>query len=203
LPDSLPDDQELIKKLLLKDSRTFQLLMDHWYGSMFYVASTIAGEAIADEIVQETWLSVMRALPKFEGRSSLKSWVMRILANEAKTRRRKESRSVSLEQMDDGWSSDPRFTENGHWQSTSKQWHTDSPDQLMQANELEECIKKHIEKLPDNQKSALMLKETEAYTLDQICNILEVSSSNVRVLLHRARDKVLKVIERFEREGKC
>ncbi len=200
---SLPDDPVLIQGLLDKNSAIFQQVMDTWYGSMYYIASSIAGDAIADEVVQETWISVLRALPKFEGRSSLKSWVMRIVANEAKTRRRKESRQVSLDQMEDGWATDPRFTSNGHWQSPSQQWHGDSPDALMQAEELQNCIRKHIELLPDNQKSALMLRESGDHSLDEICNILEVSSSNVRVLLHRARDKVLQVIERFEREGKC
>ncbi len=200
---SLPGDDELIKRLLKNDSETFQRLMDAWYGPMYYVAASITGDAIADEVIQETWVSVIRALPKFEGRSSLKSWVMRILANEAKTRRRKEAKNVSLEQVEDGWSTDPRFESSGHWRATTSRWHSDSPDELMQAEELNNCIKKHIDLLPENQRSALMLRETESYTLDEICNILEVSSSNVRVLLHRARDKVLQVVDRFEREGKC
>jgi len=200
---SLPDDQELIEALLKKDSATFQRLMNAWYSPMYYVASSIAGDAIADEVIQEAWMSVMRGLPKFEGRSSLKSWVMRIVSNEAKTRRRKESRSVSLEQMEESWSTDPRFTSAGHWQVSSNDWEGDSPDMLMQAEELQNCIKKHVNLLPDNQQAALMLRESGQYSLDEICNILEVSSSNVRVLLHRARDKVMQVIDHFEREGTC
>ncbi|WP_246128520.1 RNA polymerase sigma factor [Pleionea sediminis] len=203
MSDKLPADDQLIKQLLNQDSSAFQQVMDAWYGSMYYVASSITSDAIADEVIQETWISVLKSLPKFEGRSSLKSWVMRILANEAKTRRRKESRNVSLEQIEDSWSTDPRFDSVGHWQTTTSSWHADSPDQLMQADELKNCIQKHIDLLPEKQKAALMLRETESYELDEICNILEVTSSNVRVLLHRARDKVLQVIDRFEREGKC
>ncbi len=200
---TVPPDTEVILALKNNDTKMFQLVMETWYGSMFYVASSIVGEAIADEVIQEAWVSVMRALPKFEGRSSLKSWVMRIVSNEAKTRWRKESRNVSLDQMNDSWATDPRFNQQGHWQAPDQQWHADSPEGIMQAEELHNCIKKHIDLLPDNQKSALMLKEAGDHSLEEICNILEVSSSNVRVLLHRARDKILQVIDRFEREGKC
>nr|WP_256489475.1 RNA polymerase sigma factor [Pleionea sp. CnH1-48] len=200
---ALPDDSELVARLLKKDSAAFNDVVTAWYSPMYYVASSIAGDAIADEVVQEAWFSVLRALPKFEGRSSLKSWVMRIVTNEAKTRRRKESRSTSLEQIEDGWATDPRFTANEHWNTPTGYWSGDSPDALMQAEELQNCIEKNIQKLPDNQRSVLMMRESGAYSLDDICNILNVTSSNVRVLLHRARDKVLQVIDRFEREGTC
>ncbi len=203
MKNSLPPDEELIAQLLNQDSNAFKLVMDAWYSPMYYVAVGIAGEAIADEIVQEAWMSVIRALPRFEGRSSLKSWVMRIVSNEAKTRRRKESRSISLEQMEESWSTDPRFNSSDHWVSPTTQWDGDSPEQIMQADELRGCIEKHIAKLPDKQQAALLLKESGAYSLDEICNIIDVSSSNVRVLLHRARDKILQVIDHFEREGEC
>jgi RNA polymerase sigma-70 factor (ECF subfamily) len=201
---SLPPDKELIAELLDQNNELFGRLTDQWYSTMYYIAASIAGDSIADEVVQEAWISVMRALPKFEGRSSLKSWVMRIVSNEAKTRRRKESRSVSLEQMEESWATDPRFSSNHHWSGNSNsQWHGESPEQLVQANELNDCIEKHIKMLPDNQRSALMLKESQSHSLEEICNILDVSSSNVRVLLHRARDKILQMVERFEREGQC
>ena len=196
-------DKELVEKLLNQDSSAFQAVMTTWYSPMYYVASSIAGEAIADEVIQESWASVLRALPKFEFRSSLKSWVMRIVSNEAKTRRRKESRTVSLEQMEDTWATDPRFNSNDHWQSPNKQWEGDSPEALLQAGELQKCIEKSIANLPDNQRSVLMMRETGSHSLEDICNILNVSSSNVRVLLHRARDKVLQTIERYERVGEC
>ncbi|NVJ60598.1 MAG: RNA polymerase sigma factor [Gammaproteobacteria bacterium] len=197
------DQQKIIEQLLAGDNQAFKQVTRAWYSPMYYVASSIVGEAIADEVIQEAWTSVMRALPKFEGRSSLKSWVMRIVANEAKTRWRKESRSVSLEQIEESWSTDPRFDGSGHWVSRQSSFHQDSPEALMTAEALQDCIRKHISMLPSNQRQALMLKETESYSLDEICNILEVSSSNVRVLIHRARDKILQMIEHFEKEGSC
>lgn len=198
----LPSDDELIQALMKYDSAVFERVTDAWYSVMYHIAASIAGESIADEIIQETWVSVMRSLPKFERRSSLKSWVMRILSNEAKTRWRKDSRQVSLEQLD-GWNDDARYDQQGHWIEKHQAWHSDSPEDLLQAEELHDCIRKHLGKLPENQRVALTLKESGSHTLEQICNILEVSSSNVRVLMHRARDRILQVIERFEREGKC
>ncbi len=200
----LPEDSELVKRLLKKDAEAFKQVLQAWYRPMRYIATSIAGDSIADEVVQEAWLSAIKALPKFEGRSSLKSWVMRIVSNEAKTRRRKESHSVSLEQVQESWATDPRFLDNGQWRPANFQpWEYDSPDAIIQAEELKGCIEKHVAILPPNQREALMLREAGDYSLDEICNLLDVSSSNVRVLLHRARDKILQVIDRFQREGKC
>ena len=199
----LADETQLVQQLLAGDNQTFKLITRAWYSPMYYVASSIVGDAIADEVIQEAWTSVMRSLSKFEGRSSLKSWVMRIVANEAKTRWRKESRSVSLDQLEESWSTDPRFDSSGHWVTRQSSFHQDSPDALLEAEALQNCIRIHIAKLPENQRQALMLKETESYSLEEICNILDVSSSNVRVLIHRARDKILQMIEHFEKEGSC
>lgn len=196
-------EQLIVEKLIAGDSKTFEEIFTQHYSLMFSVAQSIAGPAIADEVIQEAWMSAMRALPKFEGRSSLKSWLMRIVANEAKTRRRKESRSVSLEAMQDSWATDPRFDERSHWSDPSSQWHGDTPEELLEAKELQECISKNLEKLPENQRVAMKLRDAGGMSMDEICNILEVSPSNLRVLLHRARDKVLQVINHFQITGEC
>lgn len=196
-------EQLIVEKLIAGDSQTFETIFTQHYSLMFSVAQSIAGPAIADEVIQEAWMSALRALPKFEGRSSLKSWLMRIVANEAKTRRRKESRSVSLEAMQDTWATDPRFDERAHWSDPSSQWHGDTPEDLLAAQELQECIGKNLEKLPENQKVAMKLRDAGGMSMDEICNILEVSPSNLRVLLHRARDKVLQVINHFQMTGEC
>jgi len=196
-------EKEILKLLLGGDEAVFNQVFKAYYGSMQAVAYAIAGPVIADEVVQEAWLSALKALPKFEGRSSLKSWLIRIVANEAKTRRRKENRSVSLESIQDSWATDPRFTENSHWKNPSAQWHGDTPEDLLSAEELRECIEKNMQKLPENQLAALRLRDAGGLSMDELCNILEVSSSNVRVLLHRARDKVLRVIDHFQITGEC
>lgn len=196
-------EKEILKLLLDGNEAIFNQVFSAYYNSMQAVAYAIAGPIIADEVVQEAWLSALKALPKFEGRSSLKSWLIRIVANEAKTRRRKENRSVSLEAIQDTWSTDPRFTENSHWKNPSSQWHGDTPEDLLSAEELKDCIEKNMQKLPENQLAALRLRDAGGLSMDELCNILDVSSSNVRVLLHRARDKVLRVIDHFQITGEC
>ncbi|MGB0495400.1 MAG: RNA polymerase sigma factor [Kangiellaceae bacterium] len=196
-------EEETIKQLLAGNNAVFNDVFNRYYGSMQAVAYAIAGPVIADEVVQEAWFSAIRALPKFEGRASLKSWLIRIAANEAKTRRRKENRSVSLEAMQETWATDPRFGDSSHWVNPSSQWHGDTPDELLSADELKNCIEKNMEKLPENQLAALRLRDSAGLSMDELCNILDVSSSNVRVLLHRARDKVLQVINHFQETGEC
>ena len=196
-------EEEILESLLKGDESVFSQVFTKYYGSMQAVAYSIAGSVIAEEVVQEAWFSALRALPKFEGRSSLKSWLIRIVANEAKTRRRKENRSVSLEAIQDTWSTDPRFTENSHWKDPSSQWHGDTPEELLAADELKSCIEKQLIKLPENQLAALRLRDAGGLSMDELCNILDVSSSNVRVLLHRARDKMLQVIDHFQKTGEC
>jgi len=196
-------EEEILESLLKGDESVFSQVFTKYYGSMQAVAYSIAGSVIAEEVVQEAWFSALRALPKFEGRSSLKSWLIRIVANEAKTRRRKENRSVSLEAIQDTWSTDPRFTENSHWKDPSSQWHGDTPEELLAADELKSCIEKQLIKLPENQLAALRLRDAGGLSMDDLCNILDVSSSNVRVLLHRARDKMLQVIDHFQKTGEC
>jgi len=196
-------EQQILEKLLAGDEIVFQQIFKQYHSAMQAVAYAIAGPVIADGVVQEAWFSALRAMPKFEGRSSLKSWLIRIVANEAKTRRRKENRSVSLEAIQDTWATDPRFSENSHWKNPSSQWHGDTPEDLLVADELKDCIEKHLALLPENQLAALRLRDAGGLSMDDLCNILDVSSSNVRVLLHRARDKVLKVIDHFQMTGEC
>ncbi len=196
-------EAEIIQQLLAGNNSLFEQVFSQYYSPMQAVAYSIAGSSIAEEIVQEAWLSALKALPKFEGRSSLKSWLIRIVANEAKTRLRKEKRSVSLEGIQDTWATDPRFTENSHWKNPSQQWHIDSPEEILDAEELKNCIDKNLLKLPENQLTALRLRDCSGLSMDEICNILSVSPSNVRVLLHRGRDKVLQVIDHFKLTGKC
>ncbi len=196
-------EQNLIEQLLSGNEKVFEQIFNQYYGLMYSVAQSIAGQSIADEVIQEAWMSALKALPKFEGRSSLRSWLMRIVANEAKTRRRKESRSVSLESMQDNWSTDPRFDEKSHWVDPSSQWHGDTPEDLLLAKELQRCLEINLERLPENQRVALQMRDAGGLSMDELCNILQVSPSNIRVLLHRARDKVLQVIDHFQKTGEC
>jgi len=201
--EPLPPEAELVERLKKNDAALFERVVKEYHSAMFSVAYAIAGHAIADEVVQEAWMSAINAIHKFEGRSALKSWLIRITANEAKSRLRKESRSVSLDAVDENWSTDTRFTQNGHWAGGNPEWDISSPDELLSANQLQDCVKKHMNKLPDNQQQILNLRDVGGLDMDTICNILEITASNARVLLHRARDKVQQVVARFQRTGEC
>lgn len=204
MKSELENDEELIRRLLDQDEVAYRYVVKTYHASMVYLARRIVGEKIADEVVQEAWLSVMGALPKFERRSKLKSWILTIVANEAKNRLRKEKRYVSLESMSEDTSGlSDRFNQTNHWASPAADWQADSPDALLSGNQLSSCLNQAISELPALQEATLSLKEKQGYSLKEICNILEVSESNVRVLLHRARNKVFAVIDHFQLTGEC
>ena len=198
-------EQSLIDGLIRKEDSAYRYAISKYQTSMLRLAYSFVGDKIADEVVQETWVSAMRALPKFESRSSLKTWLLRIVANEAKTRLRKESRLTSLDAMTRNDSSlSDRYNDSGHWgEKIPIQWDTDSPDELLSTAELKQCMDQLIESLPELQSATLNLRERQNYSLGEICNILDVSESNVRVLLHRARHRLFRCIEHFQATGKC
>ena len=201
-----PDDKSLIAGLINKDEAAYRQAVSTYHSSMLSLARQIAGHAIADEIVQEAWLSVIASLPQFEGRSSLTTWILRIVANEAKTRQRREKRSVSLEEVP-GESGDlaARFDSEGRWLAGREpaEWGDDSPEALLSRDELRECIDVVIANLPHALGATLHLREHQGYSFKEICNILAVSESNVRVMLHRARTRLYSAVELFEATGEC
>ena len=198
----LPSDDVLIPKLLEKDETAYRQVVKAYHGMMVYVARSIVGEAIADEVAQESWVSVMRALPKFERRSSLKTWILRIVSNTAKSRLRHESRTVNVddfEGLNEPVINSARFKEGGHWAVPPSIWKGDSPDSLLAGEQLQEVIDKALNDLPPLQRSVVSLRDIQGLDMDSICKILEVSESNARVLLHRARSQVREAIDEFHK----
>jgi len=194
-------DDILVTKLLAGDETAFRYLVKSYQSIMLKVAQAIVGPSIAEEVVQETWLSVIKALPNFQQRSSLKTWILRIVSNCAKTRLRKESRNIAVGSAEDlAQMSIPadRFTDNGMWQAHPSVWHRETPDQILGSEQLKELIIKEINKLPPLQQSVLILREIEDMEMEEICKILEVSASNSRVLLHRARTQLWNAIDQYE-----
>ena len=194
----------LIDAMVNKDDNAYRHAVRTYQGPMINLAGSIVGNKFADEVVQEAWFSVLKALPKFQKRSSLKTWLLTIVANEAKGRLRKEKRMTSLEAMT---GDDPemlsRFDDTGHWSNNPITWKADSPDALLSTAQFETCLNTSIDALPWLQGATLNLKERQGHSLKEICKILEVSESNVRVLLHRARNKLFQVIEHFQITGEC
>lgn len=199
-----------MQRLRAGEKQAFVELVRTYHVSMKYFAAAIIGDAQAEEAVQEAWLAVMRNLDKFEGRSSLKTWLFTIVGNEAKTRLRKTKREISLDtiilenlgEADNIFAPD-RFLADGHWASAPAAWHDDSPEALMSQQDFQRCLEKTLAALPSAQRTALMLRDQDGLDLDDICNLLGVSASNIRVLVHRARLRVYNMVEHFEETGTC
>lgn len=211
MPDAaFTEDSDLIKGLLAQEDAAFRCAITRYQASMLYLARSLVGDKFADEVVQEAWFSLLKSLNTFEGRSSLKTWLLRIVANEAKSRLRRENRMTSLEAMTEGDSSGDqlgvlqgRFDGSGQWLQGPDNWLADNPEALLSRDELRDCMNLTIKSLPDLQAATFGLKEQQGHSLQEICNILQVSESNVRVLLHRARIKLYATIEHFQQTGEC
>ena len=198
-------DGELLARLRAGEDAAFREMVAAYQGAMRAVALAIAGSAHADEVVQDAWLAVVRHLDGFQGRSSLKTWLLTVTANTAKSKLRQVRREVSLDDLPapHGSVDDSRFAVDGHWSAAPLAWHSDSPEALLAEDELRECLEKTLFSLSELQRSVLLLRERQGLELEEICNLLEVSLSNVRVLLHRARLKVFATVEHFEETGEC
>ena len=178
----IPDLENLKKQ----DHQAFQRLVEKYNRQIVVVARAIIGDSLAEEVAQEAWISIYRALPSFEGRSSIKTWIFTIVSNEAKTRLRKESRLVRINEMEEvipAYLNGERFNNNGSWSSPPPLWDIESPEKLLENEQLQRCIEKTIELLPDVKKSVFLLRDIEQQSLEEICNILDLSNSNVRVLV--------------------
>lgn len=198
-------DTELLTRLLAGDERAFRELVSTYQSPMRAVAYAIVGNRNADEAVQDAWLSVVRNLAGFEGRSSLKTWLLTITANCAKNRYKQNRREVLLDDLPSphGTIDDERFSSDGHWLLAPFAWHQDTPEALLTEDELRDCLEHTLLSLPQLQSSVLVLRERQGLELEEICNLLEISLSNVRVLVHRARLKVFATVEHFEETGEC
>lgn len=202
------DEQTLITALRTGQEKAFRYLVQTYHGKLLSAAYLMVGERFAEDVVQETWIGALKSLANFEGRSSLKTWLFAILANHAKNRLRKETRaktqSLAIEDDDDGsFAIETRFDEVGHWNDGPMLWHNDNPEALLSSDQLRHCLEKIVGLLPESQRLVISLRDGEGVELEEICNILELSDTNVRVLLHRARARLWVMIENFQKGLGC
>jgi len=201
------DEQQLITALIAGDDRAFCEIISRFQYIMVSIARAICGETFADDIVQDSWVAIHKNIGKFEQRSSLKTWVITIVSNEAKARLRRESRKISLDELDGeipgSYLDGANFKPDGHWQSATPLWTCESPEELMEETQLQYCINKTLNILPPAQKAAFILREIEQESFEVICEALQVSAANVRVLVHRARLTLMQVIDRYQETGSC
>src|SRR5262245_13233030 len=205
-----PDDRTVIEALRQGDEGAFARLVDDHHASLSRVARLyIANRAVADEVVQDTWVGVIQGIWAFEGRSSLKTWIFRILINRAKTRAAREGRVVPFARVDvdveveataavapDRFQPADHPTAPGHWTHPPTDPDT-SPERRLLARETREQLQHAIEALPEHQRLVLMLRDVEGCSTEEVCNALGVQETNARVLLHRARAKVRLALEPY------
>jgi RNA polymerase sigma-70 factor (ECF subfamily) len=203
-PEASPEDLRLVEALRARDEAAFARLVEQYGATMLRLARMfVRDRAVAEEVVQEAWLNVLRGIDRFEGRSSLKTWILRILTNTAKTRGMREGRTVPFSAItDDEAAVDPdRFLAEGrwmgHWAAAVPDWHL--PEGRLLASEERAVIEAAIAELPPLQASVVTMRDVVGCDSTEVCNVLELSESNQRVLLHRGRSKVRKALEEYFR----
>lgn len=198
----LPEELSLVSALREGDESAFLDIVGRYHGSMLRVAQVfVQSPAVAEEVVQETWLAVLEGIARFEGRSPLRSWIFRILANRARTRAQREARTQpfsSMEEEGDGPTVDPaRFLPDdhpqwpGHWSAPPSPW----ADARLMAGETLALAQRAIDALPSRQKQVILLRDVEGCSPEEVCEALGLSDGNQRVLLHRARATVRAALE--------
>src|SRR5213592_651987 len=204
-PDS-QDERTLVEALRRGEERAFAtLIADHSPMLVRVARMYVATDAVAEEVVQETWLGVLNGIDRFEGRSSLKTWIFRILTNIAKTRGQREGRTVpfsALERPDavpEAAVGADRFLPAdherwpGHWASKPAPW----PEERLLAAETRAVVERAIDELPPAQRAVISLRDIEGWSSEEARNALGISETNQRVLLHRARSKVRQALEDY------
>jgi RNA polymerase sigma-70 factor, ECF subfamily len=202
-------DGELLVGLRAGDETAFRTLVKQHHSMMRRVAmSYVKTVSVADEVVQETWLAVIRGLPRFEERSSLKTWIFRILVNRAQSRASRERRTTPFSSMAGGSEDEPtvdpdRFIEggafDGYWSVTPTRF-CELPEERLLASETRGILGRAINELPERQQQVVTLRDVEGWDAEEVCALLGVSPGNQRVLLHRARAHLRAVLEDHFRE---
>jgi len=200
------DDRRTVALLLAGDETAFEELVERYHGSLLRLAMTyVRPRSAAEEVVQDTWLGVLRGLPAFEGRSSLRTWIYRILVNQARTRGVRESRSLPFSSLagDGEPAVDPdRFLPPGHaayaghWAAAPRAW-GDLPEEVLLAAETRSEVQRAIDELPPSQREVITLRDVEGWSSAEVREALDLSEANQRVLLHRARAKVRARLEEY------
>jgi RNA polymerase sigma-70 factor (ECF subfamily) len=198
------EDAELVAGLRAGDEAAFRALLQQYGNGLLRVAQMyVSGRAAAEDVVQEAWVGVLRGIDRFEGRSSLKTWLFRIVVNTAKTRGVRDSRSVPFSSVEDeaGTVSPDRFLAEserfpGHWSAPPSSW-AGIPDERLVADETLAVVRRAIGRLPEAQRTVITLRDIDGFDAEEVCNALDLTETNQRVLLHRARAKVRAALEEY------
>jgi RNA polymerase sigma-70 factor (ECF subfamily) len=183
------DDDALVAGLRAGDEAAFVALVQRYQPAMLRLAeATVGSRAVAQEVTQDTWLAVLRGVDKFEGRSSLKTWLFRILLNRARTAAGRERRAGRPQDIDD-----ERFDSSGAWASPPEPWADRVDDQLVAA-QLAPQVQRLLGELPDAQRQVVVLRDVEGLPPAEVAELLGVTDGNQRVLLHRGRARLRQLL---------
>ena len=190
---SVEMDVELLSRIRSGDEEAFVILVARYQQPMFRLArSMVTSPQVAEEAVQETWLGVVRGIERFEGRSSFKTWLFRILVNRVRSAGSKEPTDPSIETIQ---AVDPaRFDAGGQWADPVEHW-TESSEDRLDAAKWVPILRSALDKLPARQRQVVMLRDAEGLSNDEVCVVLGVSVGNQRILLHRGRARLREILD--------
>jgi RNA polymerase sigma-70 factor, ECF subfamily len=199
-------DAPLLAALRAGGEEAFATLVKRYHASLKRVARAyVSTDAVAEEVVQETWLAVIDGLDRFERRASLKTWMFHILANKAKTRGTRERRAVPFASLARADEDEPAVTADrfqregdawpGHWSAPPRPW--EDPERRLASLEARDYLRAAIAALPATQQAVLTLRDVEGLEAEEVCGLLSLSDGNQRVILHRARARVRTELERY------
>ena len=204
---SAPDERALIDRLRQGDERAFLALVDRHHALMVRVArGYVRSDAVAEEVAQDAWVGFLSGIGRFEARSSLKTWLFRILVNRALTRATREARTVPFSSLEGEDDDDPAVTPDrfldashprwpGHWAAAPQRW-DELPEECLLGRETLQEAREAIDALPPRQRQVILLRDVDGWTPEEVCTALDISDGNQRILLHRARSKVRAALER-------
>jgi RNA polymerase sigma-70 factor, ECF subfamily len=202
----MADDEHLalLPRLQNGDRKAFSELVTSLHANMRSIARSMLTNGEAEEAVQDAWISAYKNIGKFEGRSSLKTWITRIVINECRMRLRRHGREINLDiDTDEQDALSGRFRRFGHWQQAPVAWDFATPDQILEERDLRHCMAKNLAKMPTQQRLVMELRDMQGMSFADICNMLDISASNARVLLHRARVQMFTMVEHYQETGEC
>ena len=197
-------DAPLLPALRAGHEEAFVAFVTRYHASLKRVARAyVSTDAVAEDVVQETWLAVIEGLDRFEQRASLKTWLFHILANKAKTRGVRERRTVPFSSLGPGEEGEPTVSPDrfqgegdawpGHWASPPRAW--EDPERRLASLEARERLRAAIATLPERQQAVLTLRDVEGLSAEEVSDLLDLTPGNQRVILHRARAKVRAELE--------
>jgi RNA polymerase sigma-70 factor (ECF subfamily) len=188
------EDEELVARLRAGEEQAFVALVARHHASMLRLANSfVSSAAVAEEVVQDAWMGVLRGIDGFAGRSSFKTWLLAILVNRARTTGMRERRSVAIGDAVAAVDSS-RFDASGAWSSPPQHWVQDSDDRLL-AQSLTQRIDDTLRQLPARQREVVTLRDVDGLSSREVCELLDISEANQRVLLHRGRSHLRQALE--------